>query len=80
MFPHVVLKDWRKQVAIFHDLRRQGSRFRLENADTSSWLAGIMIILALLTIFLTTRERPVQPPVSAVQSDMTQATPTKAPL
>jgi hypothetical protein len=77
VFPQVALKDRRKQVAIFHDLRRQGSRFRLENADHSSWLAGLMIVLALLTIFLTTRERPATPPDSGLSQT---TTPAKTPL
>jgi hypothetical protein len=81
VFPQVALKDWRKQVAIFHDLRRQGLRGRLENADHSSWLAGLMIVLALLTIFLTTRERPIQPPVNAVHNGLNQTTtPAKTAL
>jgi hypothetical protein len=80
VFPKVALKDWRKQVAIPHDVKRHGSRW-LENADHSSWLAGLMIVLALLTIFLTTRERPATPPTNAVHNGLSQTTtPAKTPL
>jgi hypothetical protein len=80
VFPQVAWKDWRKQVAIPHDVKRHGSRW-LENADHSSWLAGLMIVLALLTIFLTTRERPANPPANAVHNGLNQTTtPAKTPL
>jgi hypothetical protein len=53
----------------------------MENADHSSWLAGLMIVLALLTIFLTTRERPADPPANAVHNGLSQTTtPAETPL